>query len=350
VSEPDAPLAEPSSSPGDGSLAPTPATDENPAAVDADSRPRLGETDATIETEQPLFAPQAGLATNDANSAGAGSTEGAAATELDAANVDVSDSLAALGEAATGDQPMEQPPDARVAEIQTIPANQSGLSRSSPGEGNQFRTWVAVLIAVTSVLGAGAAWQAANTAGTASSFDSIALQETSFQQQLLSNWTSVIDEDLRNRALYLQYTQAAKSLSQDADALRSSDPTLASELDVQASAQSRLADARAVQYRLIAPWTDADKNDSDLRQQWLEERQQDDPDLRTLQPARTIAHADSLHQQANQMLFLVALFVAALVFLTMAQFARKETRRLFAAAGIAVIVVAILLWPVVALL
>lgn len=327
VSEPDAPLTEPSSSVGDSSLVPTPATDETPASVIADAPLTLGETDASKEPEQPLVVPLANLATDDAHPPGAGPTVDATATEIDAAYVDVGESSAPLGGLATSD-----------------------LGRSSASEGNQFRTWVAVLIAFTSVLGAGAAWQAANTASTASSYDSIALQETSLQQQLLSDWTSVIDEDLRNRALYLQYTQAAAFLSQDAEALRSSDPTLASELDVQASAQNRLADARATQYRLIPPWTDTEKNDSYVRQKWLEERQRDDPLLRTLQPAKTFAHADRLHQEANQMLFLVALFVAALVFLTLAQFARRETRRLFAAAGVAVIVLAIFLWPVVAIL
>jgi len=237
-----------------------------------------------------------------------------------------------------------------VTELPVVASSKPASTGTRDERRDNFRTVVAALIAATSVLGAVAAWQAANRASEASSYDSQALQETSREQQLLSNWTSVIDEDLRNRAQYVQHAQAAQLLKQDADALRSTDPTAASELDVQSSAESRLADAHAVQYQLIPPGSDADKTDSQLREQWLAERMRDDPELRTLHPGATISLADSLHRQANQMLFLVTLFVAALVFLTVAQFVRRRTGLVFAVAGLVVIAAALLLWPVVTVL
>jgi hypothetical protein len=216
-------------------------------------------------------------------------------------------------------------------------------------EDDRFRTWVAALIAAISVLGAIAAWQASNTTSKAGFFDNAALQETSLQEQLTSSLAATIDEDLRNRAVYLEHVQAAQLIQADANAVRSSDPTAAGQLDLQALAETRLATSREVQWSLVPPWVgSADTNVSELRQQQLTVAIQADPDLSKLNPARTTALADNLHKEANQLLLLVTLFVAALVFLTIAQFARKETRQIFAAAGVAVTLVALVIWPVVA--
>jgi hypothetical protein len=78
--------------------------------------------------------------------------------------------------------------------------------------------------------------------------------------------------------------------------------------------------------------------------QRLENRDAKLPELR---PDATLAQAESKHSQSVNLVGLVTLFIAALLFLTLAQFTRPSIRRLFAGAGSITSVIAIALWVVV---
>jgi hypothetical protein len=72
-----------------------------------------------------------------------------------------------------------------------------------------------------------------------------------------------------------------------------------------------------------------------------------DPDYRNLRPDETLAEGARRHQAGVYLVGLVTLFVASLLFLTLAQFTRRRVRGLFAAAGASVALVAAALWVVV---
>jgi hypothetical protein len=78
--------------------------------------------------------------------------------------------------------------------------------------------------------------------------------------------------------------------------------------------------------------------------QRLENRDAKLPELR---PDATLAQAESKHGQSVNLVGLVTLFIASLLFLTLAQFTRPSIRRFFAGAGSITSVIAIALWVVV---
>jgi hypothetical protein len=210
------------------------------------------------------------------------------------------------------------------------------------GEGEHSSIPLAVAIALVTVLGAVVAVFGSLTQQRASDLDQQGLREAARQEQIVSDLQAKVNQDVRNLGPYQEHLKAVKLLHDEADKIRSSDSDLADSLDAQAEGEAVLARNRQnfFQARLPDPG-DAGKPvvyDAAAALQGLEET---NDELNGLRPDATIAQADTLHTKAAYLAGLVTLFVAALLFFTLAQFARPSLRRIFTVAGAVVAVTAL---------
>ena len=220
-----------------------------------------------------------------------------------------------------------------------------GRTRAWLGVEANVRAVIAVSIAVVSVLGALVAWQATVIGEEAAKSDGLGLQEVTLRVQEEAKHQATVDEDVRIFALYHEHIDAAALLSADADRVRQSDPRLATNLDAQA--QDELLLARTVHdYFQAARWIGP--NDTSYPTQYvLDYLNANDPNTEKIRPEADFARGRALHWQTVLLIGLVAVFVAALVFLTLAQLSRRQLRPLFASAGFAVTGLGLLLWTLI---
>jgi|SRR5256712_3175822 len=228
--------------------------------------------------------------------------------------------------------PPVAPPAPPVTE-HTERSTRSWWSRvTATGQG--FPTIIAGLIAVTSILAAVAAWRAADVSENANRDDLTAIQQYSEREQELSVLRSHISEDERSLALYQQHLRSSQVLRTSADAVRTSQPGVARQLDLEAQAELVLSkqqifwapDALSgaetadtpIQYERASAFSTLTARDRKLQQ---------------FAPEAILARADRLHGRSLGFLLLAILFVFALVFLTVAQFGRRATRLIFVSAG-----------------
>ena len=212
------------------------------------------------------------------------------------------------------------------------------------GPGERFRTAIAFFIAVVSIMGAVVAWRASINSNDASTLDQTELQELAQKQQKETYYSDRIDEDLRLLDRYRSYVQQSELLTADADSVRAQDPALADSLSAQA--QSARSEAQTLRSFFFArPATGPSSAIAYDPAYVLDYRLTHDDDYQKLKPEATRAAAESKHQKAIDLVGLVALFVAALFFLTLAQVLRSQTR-IFATAGGAVTLLGLILWGV----
>lgn len=213
---------------------------------------------------------------------------------------------------------------------------------------DRFRTWVAIAIAVVSILGAVVAFSATLTEQDARRLDQQGIQDASRQQQIITDLQATVDEDLRYLAPYQEHIKAAQTLDAQATALQSSDPASAALLHAQAESERVLARSWQGFFQAALPSaTDATaplKYDAKAALQTLENN---NSDLQQLRPDAIRDQADTKHTESVNLVGLVTLFVAALLFLTLAQFTRPTIRRMFAGAGAVAAVSGVALWLVV---
>ena len=215
------------------------------------------------------------------------------------------------------------------------------------GGGGRFRTWVAIAIAVVSILGAVVAVTGTLTEQTARQLDQQGLQDQATQQQVITNLNATVQEDERNLGPYQEDVKAAAALQSQAATLQSSDPSGAAALNAQA--KSYLVEARTRltffqgQQPAPGPSDSPVAYDSAAALQRLENN---NTQLSELRPESTLDQAESQHGKAVNLVGLVTLFIASLLFLTLAQFTRPAIRRFFAAAGGIVALAALALWIV----
>jgi hypothetical protein len=213
---------------------------------------------------------------------------------------------------------------------------------------DRFRTWVAIGIAIVSILGAVVAFTGTLAGQTARQLDQSGIEDTSRQQQIITDLSGTVEEDLRNLAPYQEAIKAAGVLQSQAATLSSSNPSAAAQLRNQAESYLVLARTRAQFFRGAFPAP----GPSDGPVQYdpkaaLQRLQNQNEQLSELRPAATIAQADAKHAQGVNLVGLVTLFIAALLFLTLAQFTRPAIRRVFAGAGAFTAALAVVLWIVV---
>ena len=248
--------------------------------------------------------------------------------------------------------PPPPPPDERSRPEERAPEERAPAHRlegaldSTPPQ--RFRTYVAVAIAVVSILGAVCAFTGTLAEQGARQLDQQGLQDDASRQQIVTSLNGTVNEDLRNLAPYQEEIKAAEALQSQAATLDSSDPTSAALLRAQAESELVLARTQLnfFQAALPAPGPSGKpaQYDPDAALQRLENN---DPQLNQLKPDATIAAADGKHQTSVNLAGLVTLFIAALLFLTLAQFTRPVVRRTFAGAGVITALLAVLLWVVV---
>lgn len=221
-----------------------------------------------------------------------------------------------------------------------VRSEQSGL------DNDRFRTWVAILIAGVSILGAMVAWRGALVANTAGQQDQTYIQELAEQRQEIALLTSRVDEDVRQVGTYAEHLGAAQVVQAQADAAQATDPNLANQLRLEAQSERTLA---AERLRFITAGLPQITNDPKNpvkynRDAALKDLEQRDGNLQKLHPDATLTAAKKLHGKSQYLVALVTLFVASLFFLTLAQFTGKGPQRIFARAGTAVAIVSILVW------
>ena len=219
-------------------------------------------------------------------------------------------------------------------------------SGHEPGAG-RFRTGVAVAIAVISILGAIVAFRGTLAEQDARRLDQQGIQEQSQREQIITNLQAQVDEDIRNAGIYQEHLKASQILSDQAG--KATDPSLASSLRADAQAELVLAHTSERFFGGAIPNDSGKSGDAVTydRDKTLARLEANNDQLRELRPDQTIASADEKHIQSNNLVGLVTLFIAALLFLTLAQFTRRGMREIFAAAGGVVAIAGVLLWIVV---
>ncbi len=201
----------------------------------------------------------------------------------------------------------------------------------APAASRRMRILTASLIAFTSVLGAVGAWRASVASGAAADADRKGFADnvagTQQRAAILIRSDGILLDYVRMHA-YQDRAAALRTQAQTAS------PDDAARLGVEADADQKLAELLR---STIDP--DAIRPDGtlDLRRKFqiefaLAASQQD------LDPAPDFALSDRMRTKAEHLIGLTALFIAAALFLTLAQVSRTQARRLYFIGGLAVLV------------
>lgn len=224
----------------------------------------------------------------------------------------------------------------------------NGTTHGQPPEESSFRSLIAVVIAVTSVVGALAAWRASILATEAATLNRRAIQEVIASEMRRMRWEGEVDHDMRLLARYQEHIWTWRFLRAEAERVRRTNAQLAASLDAQG--QGELALARSLRPLFLAGtpgFGDARGKVAYDREFVLEGLLLGDATLRDLRPDATHNRAETFHAKAALLRGIVALFVTALFFLTLAVVTRVGIRRILAQAGASVIVATVVLWGVV---
>jgi hypothetical protein len=210
---------------------------------------------------------------------------------------------------------------------------------------DRFRTFVAVGIALLSIVGAAIAYRGSVTTDAATRIEQDGLHEAVQQQRILTEYNLELDEDLRGLPPYQEAREAARILGVQADALAAEFPELGALLRAQAAGEEQLATARFNDFLVQLPNGPTDGAPATYDKEGaLQRLKTEDDELSKLHPQAMVAQASHERAVSVDLMLLVTLSVAAVVFLTLAQFVRRTLRRLFAGSGAVVGVLAVLLW------
>jgi hypothetical protein len=213
---------------------------------------------------------------------------------------------------------------------------------------DRFRTVVAIAIAVVSMLGAAVAFRGSLTGQEAHRLDQDGIQEAARKEQIVTDISASVNEDLRNLAGYQEHVKTAKLITDQANSVRTKFPDLAEALDAQAQSETVLARTQGRFFRWLVPAAGDDKAPVEYDKDKVVARAlAQNEELKKLRPDATLTAADEKHTKSVYLVGLVTLFIAALLFLTVAQFIRERLRAIFAAAGGAATLLGIVLWFVV---
>jgi hypothetical protein len=187
-----------------------------------------------------------------------------------------------------------------------------------------FAIALALLIGYTSVLSAVVAWRASLSSIEAAGYGSLALQQQARREQLERQLEGIVGQDLRLVVVYREHALAARELQAQADEVRTDNPELADDLDLEA--HGRLALARSVQPFLLGQagvFLNADGSVGYDAVRVLRLLQEGELELREVRPAETQALAAAAGRHTLLLIALAAVLVAALLFLTVAQVVRR---------------------------
>jgi hypothetical protein len=220
-------------------------------------------------------------------------------------------------------------------------------AEAPPVRTDRFRSWVGVLIAVVSILGAVVVWRASMESSNASDRTQQGTQQLILQQQKRGSIEAGVARDFRLFMDFQEHVMSWRQLLTQADA--ADDPTLAAAL--RAQARQELSAARHIR-PLIQNFDRPDYGDADGVVQFdpgVQARALAEADLELtgLRPDLAFADADEGHDRALRLVGIAVLFAAALLFLTFAQVARRGSRGIFAVAGVVVMLAATALFAIV---
>jgi hypothetical protein len=226
------------------------------------------------------------------------------------------------------------------------PAPDHGSSPAPPGDA--FRIRVAVLIAIVSIAGAVGAWRASVSSIHAAALDQEGEQQLVQQEQRKAALVGKVANDLQLLARYQGHVKSWRILSTQADRMRPRNEDLAQSFEAQA--QGELSQARALRPFFEAATPDFGDERGTVAYDpafVLRNLEEGDPDLAVLRPDETFEEAHDAHGKTVDLVGVVALFIASVFMLTVAQFTRRGLRELFAVAGILVMVAGFVLFAVV---
>lgn len=186
---------------------------------------------------------------------------------------------------------------------------------------------LALLIGFASIASAVVAWRASLASIDASRYESLAVQQQARRQQIERELEGTVEQDLRFVDAYQEHALAARELAAQADALRAADPDTADQLDLEA--QAELALARAVMPFFLGAGVIALADDGTVlydRAFVLRNLQEGNVELRELRATDTLQLAQRADDLTLNLIGVGALFVAALLFLTVAQVSRTLVR------------------------
>ena len=190
-------------------------------------------------------------------------------------------------------------------------------------------------------------WRASVAAAGASDLDQHATQQFVYQRQFVAAKAGQVAQDRRLLVQYQARVRAWKLLQADAVRVRRSNPALATSLDDQA--RRELALARSLQPFFYFPVDLGDDNGLvgyDERSA-LEYLLKTDSEVIGLNPATTFRAAERSHRKTLNLTGIVALFGAALVFLTLARLARSNLRWIAGGTGCLIVAAALTLFVLV---
>jgi hypothetical protein len=220
---------------------------------------------------------------------------------------------------------------------------------------------LAILIGFTSLLSATLAWRASLASIEHSRYVSLIVEQQARIEELQRQHEGVVAQDERFLNAYQEDALAARQLQAQADSMRSSDPTTADQLDLEA--QSRLALGRALEpfFQGANVTLQPDGTVAYDHAYVLRNIEQGDVELRELctnnglatgqpcAPQRTIDLAARAGRLVLNLTGVAAVTIAALFFLTIAQVsrARARLREVFFAGGASLVAVGTLAFLVV---
>lgn len=224
---------------------------------------------------------------------------------------------------AQGEQPPFAPPPVPPAE-----------DLSGEDGGSRFKTVVAVLIAVASILSAVVAWRASAASRAAGDLDEQGTQEQVLQEQELASIEGLVANDQRLFARYQEHILAWRILQKQSRDTRAGNAALADSLDTEASAQLALARSLRRFFQGATPDFGNEEGIVEYNREFvLRNLRESNAALTELDPEATFLAAAREHDRTIRLVGVFTAVVAALFFLTIAQFAGSAIRGIFALAG-----------------
>jgi hypothetical protein len=213
---------------------------------------------------------------------------------------------------------------------------------------DRLRAAIPLFITVASIGSAFVGWRAAEYSSEAGELDRRATQALVRERQIRAGFESEVTQDLRLFASYQEHTLMRTLLERDAASMRLEDPRLAAELA--SDAQSERAAARALlplfraQYPGVGDEPGILIYDRGTALEFLQEASDNRLELAALRSTSTSKEADRARDTSVNLFGVAALFIASLFFLTLAQLGRTINRKVYAGAGIAVLLLATVLF------
>lgn len=213
---------------------------------------------------------------------------------------------------------------------------------------DRFRSQVGLVIAAVSIFGAVVAWRASIVSSNASDLDQRATQELAHQEQLLATHRGQVSQDLRLLAMYQEHGKRRHLMLEQANSIENSNAELAYGLRIRAQGEGAIT--RMLQGLFLGYYAtlDEDGNAEYNRDTAFEFLVGRDGELASLRPNQLADEAGAAQREGENLTGIAAILVTALFFLTIAQVARPQIRRIFAGTGIVVAAVGFILFVLLA--